>query len=81
MDIDDLRILNAVAKNGSISRAAAELYTVQSNVTARVRQLEPELGVSLFVRHSRGVPLSDAGQRLLFMMAGSMPCCTRQSTR
>ena len=65
MDIDHLRILRTVAKNGSMNRAAAELHTVQSNVTARVRQLEEELGVSLFVRHSRGVTLSDAGERLL----------------
>jgi DNA-binding transcriptional LysR family regulator len=65
MDIDDLRILNAVAKHGSMNRAAGELHTVQSNVTARVRQLEDELGVSLFVRHSRGVTPSDSGQRLL----------------
>lgn len=65
MDIDDLRILSAIAKNGSMNRAAVELYMVQSNVTARVRQLEDELGVPLFVRHSRGVTLSDAGRRLL----------------
>ena len=65
MDINDLRILNAVAKHGSMNRAARELNTVQSNVTARVRQLEDELMVPLFVRHSRGVTLSDAGRRLL----------------
>ena len=65
MDIDDFRILSAVAKHGSMNRAATKLHMVQSNVTARVRQLEDELGVSLFVRHSRGVTLSEAGQRLL----------------
>ncbi len=65
LDINDLRILSAVAKHGSMNRAAVEMNTVQSNVTARVRQLEDELGVSLFVRHSRGVKLSDAGKRLL----------------
>jgi LysR family transcriptional regulator, cell division regulator len=65
MDIDDLRILNSVAKNGSMNRAAVELHMVQSSVTARIRQLEDELGVSLFVRHSRGVRLSEAGERLL----------------
>ncbi len=65
MDIDDFRILSAVAKHGSMNRAATKLYMAQSNVTARVRQLEDELGVSLFVRHSRGVTLSEAGQRLL----------------
>jgi LysR family transcriptional regulator, cell division regulator len=65
MDIDDLKLLNAVARNGSMSRAASELHMVQSNVTARVRQLEEELGKPLFVRHSRGVTLNEAGQRLL----------------
>src|SRR5580698_6213763 len=65
MDVDDLRILDAVARSGSMNRAAVELNMVQSNVTARVRLLEDELGVQLFIRSSRGVELSDAGQRLL----------------
>jgi DNA-binding transcriptional LysR family regulator len=38
---------------------------VQSNVTARIRQLEAELGTPLFHCHSRGVILTDAGRRLL----------------
>src|SRR5579862_8759873 len=65
MDADDLRIVDAVARIGSMNRAAAELNMVQSNVTARIRLLEEELGVQLFVRHSRGVEPSDAGLRLL----------------
>ena len=46
-------------------KAAAELNTVQSNVTARIRFLEEQLGVALFRRHSRGVSLTHEGQRLL----------------
>jgi len=65
MDIDDLKIIAAVAKHGSMNRAAAELHTVQSSIPARIRLVEEELGVRLFVRHSRGVRLSDAGTRLL----------------
>jgi len=65
MDADDLRIVDAVARIGSMNRAAAELNMVQSNVTARIRLLEEELGVQLFVRHSRGVEPSEAGLRLL----------------
>jgi len=65
MDADDLRIVDAVAKAGSMNRAATELNMVQSNVTARIRLLEEELGVQLFVRHSRGVEPSEAGLRLL----------------
>ncbi|WP_431858948.1 LysR family transcriptional regulator [Azospirillum sp.] len=65
MDAGDLRVFEAVARLGGMNRAAAELNTVQSNVTARVRALEEELGVPLFHRHSRGVTLTDGGARLL----------------
>lgn len=65
MDASDLRIFEAVARLGGMSRAAAELNTVQSNVTARVRALEDQLGEALFRRHSRGVDLTGAGVRLL----------------
>jgi DNA-binding transcriptional LysR family regulator len=65
MDASDLKLFEAVARLGGIGRAALELNTVQSNVTARVRSLEQELGVRLFERHARGVTLTAAGQRLL----------------
>jgi len=65
MDAADLKIFEAVARLGAMNRAALELNTVQSNVTARIRQLEQELGATLFERHSRGVTLTPAGQRLL----------------
>jgi DNA-binding transcriptional LysR family regulator len=65
MDAADLRVFEAVARLGGMNRAATELHTVQSNVTARIRQLEDELKVPLFRRHSRGVTLTAAGQRLL----------------
>jgi DNA-binding transcriptional LysR family regulator len=65
VESSDLRIFAAVARSGSITAAAEELHTVQSNVTARIRALEDELGVPLFRRHSRGVILTPAGERLL----------------
>ena len=65
MDSADLRIFEAVARTGGIGRAALELHTVQSNVTARIRLLEEQLGLPLFLRHSRGVTLTAAGRRLL----------------
>ncbi|HEV3075004.1 MAG TPA: LysR substrate-binding domain-containing protein [Thermoanaerobaculia bacterium] len=65
MDWQELRVFEAVARTGGITRAAVELFTVQSNVTARVRQLERDLGVALFDRHSRGVSLTQAGRDLL----------------
>lgn len=65
MDSHDLRFFEAVARLGGMNRAAAELHTVQSNVTARIRALEAELGTALFERHPRGVTLTEAGRRLL----------------
>ena len=65
MDAGDLRIFEAVARLGGMGRAAEELHTVQSNVTARVKHLEEQLGTTLFRRHARGVEPTAAGQRLL----------------
>jgi DNA-binding transcriptional LysR family regulator len=65
MDIADLKVFEAVARLGSMNRAAVELHTVQSNVTARIRSLEREIGAPLFQRHVRGVSLTPAGQRML----------------
>jgi LysR family transcriptional regulator, cell division regulator len=61
----DLRVFEAVARLGGMNRAAAELHTVQSNVTTRIQALEAEIGISLFERHGRGVSLTPAGHRLL----------------
>jgi LysR family transcriptional regulator, cell division regulator len=65
MDPIALSTFSAVARQGSVSAAAQELHTVQSNVTSRLKQLEAELGVPLFTRHSRGMLLTEAGTRLL----------------
>lgn len=65
MDLLTLNTFSAVARHGSVSGAASELHTVQSNVTARLKQLECDLAVPLLIRHSRGVSLTSAGVRLL----------------
>ena len=65
MDSRDLKVFETVARHSTVHGAARELNTVQSNVTMRIQQIEAELGVSLFERHSKGVRLTQAGQRLL----------------
>ncbi|RKT88921.1 DNA-binding transcriptional regulator, LysR family [Saccharopolyspora antimicrobica] len=65
MELSDLRIFAAVARAGGITRAAAELHTVQSSVSARVAGLERELGAALLRRHARGVALTPAGEQFL----------------
>jgi LysR family transcriptional regulator, cell division regulator len=65
MDAADLRVFQSVAGTGSMNKAALELNTVQSNVTARIKTLEDEIGLALFERTNRGVTLTAAGRRLL----------------
>jgi DNA-binding transcriptional LysR family regulator len=65
MDSGDLRIFQMVARTGSITQAADRLGYVQSNVTARIRQLEAELGTVLFHRHNRGMTPTSSGIALL----------------
>lgn len=64
MDLDDLRIFRAVVDEGGITRAAQRLHRVQSNVTTRIKQLEADLGVELFVRAGKRLRLTPAGQSL-----------------
>ena len=65
MDLTALRIFQAVAESGGITRAAARLHRVQSNITTRVKQLEAQLGAPLFHRHKRRLVLSAEGRVLL----------------
>ncbi|MCR8843838.1 LysR family transcriptional regulator [Paenibacillus sp. SC116] len=65
MEISDMQIFMEVAKQGSVSKAAEQLGYVQSNVTARIRSLEKEMGRPLFQRHRRGMTLNPEGRKLL----------------
>jgi len=65
MELTELRIFKAVAEHGGITRAAAALNRVQSNVTTRVKQLEERLGARLFHRQGRRLVLSSEGRLLL----------------
>ncbi|QYR23156.1 LysR family transcriptional regulator [Paenibacillus sp. sptzw28] len=61
MELTDLKIVIVIMEEGSISRAAEKLGYVQSNVTARIRKLETELGIHLFSRHPKGVTPTEKG--------------------
>ncbi|WP_295713785.1 LysR family transcriptional regulator [Mucilaginibacter sp.] len=65
MNTHDLKIFEAVAFNGSFTKAAEAMFTVQSNVTARIKNLEEEFGADLFTRSSRKVTLTSAGETLM----------------
>ena len=60
-----LRALDAVARHLNFRAAAEELSLTQSAVSRQVQSLEEEVGVPLFLRHTRSVELTSAGTQLL----------------
>jgi DNA-binding transcriptional LysR family regulator len=65
LDISQLEVFLAVARERRFSRAAEKLFRTQSAVSQTIRKLEDELGESLFDRSSREGVLTDAGKVLL----------------
>ena len=65
MNLNLLPVFLAAARAGSVRGAAERLHCVQSNVSARLRQLEGELGTTLFRRGRSGLVLTDAGRSFL----------------
>jgi len=65
MDLAALPIFRAVVRENGVTRAAAKLNRVQSNVTTRIKQLEEQLGTDLFIRDGRRLVLTPAGETLL----------------
>jgi DNA-binding transcriptional LysR family regulator len=65
MDWDKLRIFQAVADVGSLTRAGAQLGLSQSAVSRQILSLERALNAALFHRHRRGLVLTEQGEILL----------------
>ena len=65
MELRHLATFVAVAEEGSFTRASDRLHVVQSAVSAAVRNLERQLGATLFDRSTHKVQLTDAGRALL----------------
>ena len=65
MDMRHVRAFVAVAEESSFTKAARRLHLSQPPLSRHVRQLEDELGVTLFVRHRDGIELTSDGRALL----------------
>lgn len=65
MDTDLLKTFLEVQRTRHFGKAAENLYLTQSAVSFRIRQLEQQLGVNLFIRHRNNIQLTPAGERLL----------------
>src|SRR3954467_14760208 len=64
LDVTRLRVIDAVARHGSVTAAARELHYSQPSVTHHLARLEAETGAQLLQRVGRGVRLTEAGQLL-----------------
>ncbi len=59
-----LRIFEAVARHGSISRAAVELHLTQPAVSMQIKQLEEQIGLALIDQVGKRLAMTEAGQEL-----------------
>src|SRR4249920_849709 len=70
--VGPIRAFEAVARLLSFSAAAAELHLTQSAISRQIRALEEEVLAPLFIRGTRHVELTMAGQTLLRAVAPSL---------
>jgi DNA-binding transcriptional LysR family regulator len=64
LDVTRLRVIDAVARHGSVTAAARELHYSQPSVTHHLARLEAETGAQLLQRVGRGIRLTQAGELL-----------------
>lgn len=65
MNFRHLKFFVATAESGQVSRAATQLSISQSAVTSAIKELEAELGASLFFRTAQGMEMTEAGRDFL----------------
>ncbi|MCC1494804.1 LysR family transcriptional regulator [Cognatishimia sp. F0-27] len=68
-----LRTIRAIHEAGGVARAAEQLNITQSALSHQIKGLEDQAGVELFVRRSKPMRLSAAGQRLLRLANQVLP--------
>ncbi len=65
MTLVQLRYLISIAETNSLNKAAEQLYVSQPSLTSSMKELEKELGITLFYRSGRGVTLTNDGMEFL----------------
>jgi LysR family transcriptional regulator, glycine cleavage system transcriptional activator len=73
IQVGNLRTFEAVARRLNFRAAAEEMALTQSAVSRQIQALEEEVGVGLFLRHTRAVELTGAGAQLLAAVTQSLP--------
>ena len=77
MELYQLKTFVAIAREGSLTRAAERVFTSAPAVSAQLKALEDELGVKLFERTPRGMTPTDAGLSLLEDAERTLASATR----
>ncbi|MCX4188311.1 LysR substrate-binding domain-containing protein [Methylophaga sp. OBS4] len=75
-----LKIMQALADNGSLTAAANALFVTQSALSHQMRYLEQKLGVSLWERQGRKLRLTQAGETLLRVAGQVLPVLEQAET-
>lgn len=65
MTLQQLRYIVEIYKTGSITKSAANLFMSQPNLSSALKELESEIGTSIFVRTTRGVVPTQEGQKFI----------------
>ena len=65
MTIQQLRYVTVISEEGSLNKASELLYVSQPSLTSAVRELEKELGITIFNRGGKGVTLTNDGAEFI----------------
>lgn len=72
MTIQQLQYVLEINRTGSMSKAARNLYVSQPNISNAVKNLEKELGITIFERTTVGIRLTPSGRKLVQKATGIM---------
>ena len=61
MTLQQLRYVTTIANIGSISEAAKRLFVSQPSLTKAIKELEKEMGITIFDRTNKGITVSNEG--------------------
>lgn len=65
MTLQQLKYVIMIAKTKNITEAARRLFVAQPSLTASVKELEKELGITIFIRTNKGITISNDGEEFL----------------
>ena len=65
MTLQQLNQVITIAREGSMNEAAKKLFVSQPNLSATVREVEEEAGITIFLRNNRGITVTAEGEEFL----------------